>query len=83
MNTFRIDDMTCGHCAARSRGALTALDPHAQVRIDLNARRVEVESAHATAVQVRDAIEQAGYTPAPAASPAAAAAATRAGCCCG
>ena len=63
MNAFQVNDMTCGHCAGKIRNALGALDPQATVNIDVASRRVEVQSALATAVQLQGAIEQAGYTP--------------------
>ena len=65
MSTFQVNDMTCGHCARTIRNALGALDPQAKVSIDVGSRRVEVDSARATAAQLRSAIEQAGYTPVP------------------
>ena len=62
MSTFQVNDMTCGHCARTIRNALGALDPQAKVSIDVGSRRVEVDSARATAAQLQGAIEQAGYT---------------------
>jgi len=63
MSTFQVNDMTCGHCATKIQNALGALDPQAKVSIDVASRRVEVDSARASAAQLRSAIEQAGYTP--------------------
>ncbi len=82
MNTFHVNDMTCGHCAGTIRAALSALDPQATVRIDLNTRRVEIDSAQATPAQLKDALEQAGYTPVPIEAAPAASTPQGGGCCC-
>jgi copper chaperone len=62
---FEVNDMTCGHCVSTITRAVTAADPQAQVRIDLPARRVEIESAR-DAAALGDVIRDAGYTPVPA-----------------
>lgn len=62
MNTFQLNDMTCGRCASTIRPALAAVDPEAKVSIDVAARRVAVDSARADAARLKDAIERAGYT---------------------
>ncbi|MFN3885701.1 MAG: heavy-metal-associated domain-containing protein [Aquabacterium sp.] len=63
MLAYRVDDMTCGHCAATITKAIQALDSQARVEIDLAQHRVQVETAQADAEAVRAAIEDAGYTP--------------------
>lgn len=40
---FAVDNMSCGHCVASITRALRALDPQAEVRVDLAAATVEVE----------------------------------------
>lgn len=59
--SFDVQGMTCGHCERAVQTAIKTLDPQAQVRIDRQRNRVEVESN-----QPRDAITQAireeGYT---------------------
>lgn len=59
--TFTVTGMTCGHCEKAVTQAIKTVDPQAQVRIDRQQNKVEVESA-----QPRDAIAQAiaeeGYT---------------------
>ena len=65
MIAFRVDDMTCGHCVSTITKALKVVDKDAAVRIDLGQHRIEVEPAGADAQQLRDAIAEAGYTPAP------------------
>ena len=87
MVSFSVTDMTCGHCVSSITKAVNAVDPGAQVRIDLPTHRVEIEPTVASAADLRDAIAEAGYTPVaidgradPAVTPAASA---RKGCCCG
>jgi copper chaperone len=52
--TFTVTGMTCGHCEKAVTQAIKTLDPQAQVRIDRQQNKVEVDSA-----QSRDAIAQA------------------------
>lgn len=63
MISFRVDDMTCGHCVGVIIEALQAADRGATVRVDLAAHRVEVDPASADAATLADAIREAGYTP--------------------
>ena len=51
---FDVDGMSCNHCAKAVTKAVQALDPAAQVLVDLAGKKVEVESA-----QSREAIAQA------------------------
>ena len=51
---FTVQGMTCGHCEKAVTQAIKTLDPQAQVRIDRQQNKVEVDSA-----QPRDAIAQA------------------------
>ncbi|MEO7641563.1 MAG: heavy-metal-associated domain-containing protein [Ramlibacter sp.] len=88
MNTFEVKDMTCGHCVGTITKAVKALDPQANVQIDLATHRVGIESASIDAAQWADVIKEAGYTPVPAQPAVTAAAApgnakARGGCCCG
>jgi copper chaperone len=66
MISFRVDDMTCNHCVSTLTRAVAAADREARVSIDLAQHRVDVEPAAATPEQIRQAIEEAGYTPVPA-----------------
>ncbi len=66
MVAFQIDDMTCGGCAGSVTKAVKAVDPSAQVQVDLATHRVQIESAQADAKALQEAIEDAGYTPVPA-----------------
>jgi len=80
MLTFRVDDMSCGHCVRAIKDAVRALDAEAAVDVDLPRHLVRVHAAHLDAPAVRQALEQAGYRPVGVAAPAAAPAAA-AGCC--
>ena len=57
---FTVPDMTCGHCVATITRAVKAVDPAAEVKADLGARTVTVESAVPAAAVAR-AMDQAGY----------------------
>ena len=65
MIAFEVNDMTCGHCISTITRAVKEADQDAKVQIDLARHRVEIEPASSDALQLRDAIEQAGYTPVP------------------
>jgi len=87
MISFQVNDMTCGHCVSSITKAVKAVDSGANVQIDLAAHRVEIEPAAANAVELKDAIKEAGYTPVAIGNspmtPVVASATTRKGCCCG
>lgn len=63
---FEVNDMTCGHCVRAITQAVQAADPGAQVQVDLATHRVQVQPVAADAAVLRAAIEEAGYTAAPA-----------------
>jgi len=65
MISFEVNDMTCGHCVSTITKAVKAVDPNASVQIDLASHRVAIEPAEADTRQLREAIEDAGYTPVP------------------
>ncbi len=87
MISLQVNDMTCGHCVSSITKAVKALDGSAKVQIDLAAHRVDIEPVSANAVELSDAIKEAGYTPVAiensTVAAIAAAAPTRKGCCCG
>jgi len=88
MIVFEVKDMTCGHCVGTITKAVKAADQGARVQVDLAAHRVEIEPAQSSAVELGQAIKDAGYTPVvvdPVAAEAGAAVAAprRGGCCCG
>ena len=59
--SFDVQGMSCGHCERAVTQAVKALDPAAQVKVDLAAGKVEVQTT-----QPREAVAQAiadeGYT---------------------
>lgn len=63
MIAFKVDDMTCGHCASTITRAVKDVDPDAEVRIDLDRHLVEIDAKAGTAQALRAAIAGAGYTP--------------------
>lgn len=65
MFAFEVKDMTCGHCVSTITKALKDTDAQATVKIDLPTHRVEVTSATADAMEIGEAIAEAGYTPVP------------------
>ncbi len=87
MNTFEVNDMTCGHCVGAITSAVKAVAPAADVRIDLATHRVMIEGAGVDANRLGEAITNAGYTPVvidtAAATASDAAAPARSGGCCG
>lgn len=63
MMEFKIEDMSCGHCASVITKTVQALDSAAKVEIDLAQKKVTVESREERAV-IAEALTEAGYTPA-------------------
>ena len=59
--TFNVQGMSCSHCERAVTQAVQALDPQAQVKVDLASGRVDVASNQAADAIAR-AIEQEGYT---------------------
>ncbi len=83
MNTFRVEDMTCGHCASTITKALKDVDSNAKVTVDVARHLVTVDSSAADVQSLRDAIAEAGYTPVPVQVAPAATAPAKVGGCCG
>lgn len=65
MSEFTVAGMSCQHCVQAVTRAVTEIDPHAQVQVDLASGTVKVDSS-ATPDAIRAAIDDAGYTVAPA-----------------
>lgn len=84
MLAYRVEDMTCGHCASTIRTAVRAVDAGAKVDVDLAQHTVRIDPTDADGRDFSKAITDAGYTPVPLdLQPAGAATAPRAdGCCC-
>ena len=66
MISFRVNDMTCGHCVSTITKALKAADMDAQVQVDLAAHLVQIDSSSVDADEFAGVIKEAGYTPVPA-----------------
>ena len=81
MISFRVDDMTCGHCVATITRAVQAADPQARVAADLGSHRVSIEPGVTDAAQLARVIGEAGYTPVAVASDVAAPLPAAKGCC--
>lgn len=60
MQVFKVSGMTCSHCERAVTQAIQALDPQAQVQVDLAAGAVQVESS-ASEQAIRQAISEEGY----------------------
>lgn len=58
---FQVEGMSCQHCVAAVTNAIREHDASAQVRVDLAAGRVAVESTQ-TVEAMKLAIDEAGYT---------------------
>ena len=61
MLTFRVEDMTCGHCAGKITRAIASVDGGAQVEVNIPQKLVRVSSAAPESGLVA-AMAQAGYT---------------------
>lgn len=81
MQTFRVDDMSCGHCVSTITKAIRGADKKATVTIDLSQHLVTVEPTEADAQELSDAIAEAGYTPVPVQAATGVAMPARSGCC--
>jgi copper chaperone len=79
MTELLVQNMTCGHCVSAVTRAIRAVDPQAEVQVDLKSGRVRVSGASA-AGELAQALDQAGYPAAQAESTAPAPA--KKGCCC-
>ena len=62
MLDLTIPDMTCGGCARGVTQAVKSIDPGAEVKIDLDTRKVQVTTS-ASAAAVKSVIAQAGFSP--------------------
>jgi len=84
MVTFEVQDMTCGHCVNSITKAVRAIDPGAQVTVDLATHRVQIEPTKSDPSQLSEALRESGYTPVPIADAEMAVGqpAPRSGCCC-
>ncbi|MBD9460202.1 heavy-metal-associated domain-containing protein [Pseudomonas sp. PDM05] len=61
MQVFSVEGMTCGHCVKSVTQAVHNQDPSAEVKVDLAAKQVSVQS-QLSAQQIADAIREEGYS---------------------
>jgi copper chaperone len=60
MIEFRLENMTCGHCAKAVASAIREVDPTAHMEVDLLNKKVKVESATPAHV-LAQALAERGY----------------------
>jgi copper chaperone len=58
--SFQVQGMSCGHCVSAVTQAVKAVDPQAEVQVDLATGKVEVQSEAARA-DLAGAIQEEGY----------------------
>ncbi len=63
MLEFNLPDMSCGHCASTVTKTVKLVDPGAKVDVDLNTKKVKIESSEDRA-SIAEALTEAGYPPA-------------------
>lgn len=61
MSTFKVSDMTCGHCEKAIKTELTKNDPAVKVQVNLQDKTVTVENLPDE--RVIFLLEEIGYTP--------------------
>jgi copper chaperone len=57
---FNVPDMSCGHCTASIKTAITALDKNAMMDINIDAKTVGIESQK-SAAEIMDALDRIGF----------------------
>lgn len=60
MYELKVDGMSCGHCVKAVTAAVQEVDPAAKVNVDLNGKKVQIES-EAELPAIKEAIAEAGY----------------------
>ena len=83
MTTFKVTDMTCGHCASTITKAVRAVDALARIEVDVAGRLVHIEPADADAQALSKAISSAGYSAVEMDVSRESTPARAMGCCCG
>ena len=61
MQVFNVEGMTCGHCVRAVTQAVQSQDPAAEVKVDLAAKQVSVQSQLSAEV-IAGLIREEGYT---------------------
>lgn len=62
MIEFKVDAMSCSHCVTAVTETIKQLDPQARVEVDLDRKKVKVESSRDKA-RIAQALTEAGYAP--------------------
>lgn len=62
MTTFKVEDMSCGHCVSMITKAVKGVDANASVEVKL-AEHVVIVDSSADTEALKEAITDAGYTP--------------------
>ena len=62
MTEFLVEGMSCGHCVNAVTEAVHALDPAAQVNVDLGSKHVQIAS-DVDRFALSQALRDAGYAP--------------------
>jgi copper chaperone len=60
--TFRVPEMTCGHCASVIASAVAGVDRAARIKVNIPVRLVSITSTAAEG-ELMEAIREAGYAP--------------------
>ena len=60
MTTYKVPDMTCGHCAGVVTETLKSLDPAAEINVEVMKKEISVKST-ASADKILVALADAGY----------------------
>ena len=60
MIEFKVEDMSCGHCASVITRTVKELDAQATVEIDLGRKTVRIESSEDRSA-LAEALDEAGY----------------------
>ena len=64
MIELSLPDMSCGHCASTVAQTCKFVDPAAKVEVDLQSKRVKIDSAEER-MDFVEALTEAGYPPVP------------------
>jgi copper chaperone len=60
MIEFDVPAMSCGHCVSTVTQTIQRVDPQAKVEVNLETKKVKVESSQSRA-SIADALTEAGY----------------------
>lgn len=60
--SFRLPDMSCGHCVGAVTKAVRSIDPASAVSVDLPSKMVRINST-ASAARLAEVLTDAGYAP--------------------